>query len=187
MDPGAAVTFQCDLGQVPAHLWASFLTSVKWRSQIEMVWGAALPLLTSCGFFATPLLPQERPDITLLFLEPRAFLAPGPRPAAGRVLVSAVSSKGQRPLSMLGSPIHSMCLLAPGGLGRHALPGGTVGGGWERPIRMPSVSPSLLTVTQLGCFQEKHMDTFRADPRQILRHLLRGGPLASPPSSLPQG
>lgn len=146
-----------------------------------------MPLLTSRGFFATPLLPQERPDITLLFLEPGAFLAPGPRPAAGRVLVSAVSSKGQPPLSMLGSPIHFMYLLAPGGLGRHTLPGGTVGGGWERPTHMPSVSPSLLTVSQLGCFQKKHMDTFRADPRRILGHLLRGGPLASPPQQPASG
>lgn len=123
----------------------------------------------------------------MLFLEPRAFLAPGPRPAAGRVLVSAVSSKGQPPLSMLGSPIHSVCLQAPGGLGRHTVPGGTGGGGWERPTCTPSVSPSLLMVSHLGCFQEKRVDTFRADPRQVLRHLLRGDLWPPHPSSLPQG
>ena len=186
MDPGAAVIFQCDLGQVPARLWASFLTSVKWRSQIEMVWGAALPLLTSCGFFATPLLPEESPNIILLFLEPQAFLAPGPRPAAGRVLLSAVSSKGQPPLSMLGSPIHSMCLLAPGGLGRHTLPGGTVGGGWERPIRMPSVYPSLLTVS--WAVFRRGIWTLLGQTPDRSSGIFLGADLWPPhPSSLPQG
>lgn len=31
--------------------------------------------------------PRERPDLPLLFLEPWAFLAPGPRPAASHVLI----------------------------------------------------------------------------------------------------
>ena len=58
MESGTGITLQYDLGQVPARLWASFLASVKWRGQIEMVWGDP----ASCdlpGFFAAPLLPQE--------------------------------------------------------------------------------------------------------------------------------
>lgn len=69
MESGTGITLQYDLGQVPARLWASFLASVKWRGQIEMVWGDP----ASCdlpGFFAAPLLPQERPESLCCFWSP---------------------------------------------------------------------------------------------------------------------
>lgn len=48
----------------------------------------ARPFLTSWGILVSiPLLPQKSPDCLLLFLEPWAPLAPGPRPAASRVLI----------------------------------------------------------------------------------------------------
>lgn len=58
------------------------------------------------------------------------------------------------------------------------------GGGWERPTRTPSVSPSLLTVSQLGCFQEKRVDTFRADPRPVVGHLRGTSGLPTPAAYL---
>lgn len=137
-----------------------------------MVWGrpASSNLL---WLFAAHLLRQERSNFPLVFLEPQAFLAPGPRPAAGCVLISAVSSKGQPPLSMLSSPIYSAYLLAPRGLRWQTVPSGQgeeAGRGLPMlPLCPPPRPQRFATLGQLGCFQEKHVETFRADPRWMPR------------------
>lgn len=141
-----------------------------------MVWGrpASSNLL---WLFAAHLLRQERSNFPLMFLEPQAFLAPGPRPAAGCVLISAVSSKGQPPLSMLSSPISSAYLLAPRGLRWQTVPSGQGEEAGRGPPMLPLCPPPpppprpqrFATLGRLGCFQEKCVETFRADPRWMPR------------------
>ena len=146
-----------------------------------MVWGgpASSNLL---WLFAAHLLRQERSNFPLLFLEPQAFLAPGPRPAAGCILISTVSSKGQHPLSMLSSPIHSAYLLAPRGLRWQTVPSGQGEEAGRGPPMLPLCAPpdpQLRDTRPTGLFSGEVCGDFQGRPKVDASGTCLGGSSSS--------